>query len=89
MATLTIELPDDLRRTIDTRAAEGGYARVEDYLRDFILVNTASASGAEPISAELEARLLRALDTPLREMTDADWDEKRRALTEKFGGGMP
>jgi plasmid stability protein len=89
MATLTIELPDDLRRRIDVRAAEGGYARVEDYLRDFILVNTETDSGAEPISPELEARLLRALDTPLREMTGADWDEKRRALAEKFGAVEP
>ena len=38
---------------------------------------------AIPVSEELEAELLRALRTPARETTPADWDAKRRRLIER------
>ena len=81
MAAWIIELPDDVERQVGARAAAGGYARVEDYLRDFIVAAT-----AEPISEELEAHLLQAMESPGRVMMRADWEEKARQLKERHEG---
>jgi hypothetical protein len=77
MASVTIDLPDDIRRAIDANATAGGYDRTEDYLRDWIV------AAAAPVSEELEGLLLRRLSAPGRVMTDADWDEQRRKFIER------
>lgn len=81
MPMLTIELPDDVQRQFDAMAAAGGYARVEDYVRDFIIAAT-----AEPISEDLEAHLLKAMESPGRIMERADWEAKARQLVERHQG---
>jgi hypothetical protein len=78
MATLQLTLSDDERRLAETRAKELGFKSVEAYAQSLI-----SADVELPISQELEAELLAAMKTPLREMTPADWDEKRRRLIER------
>lgn len=40
----------------------------------------------QPISSELEAHLLAALETASREMTATDWEEKRRLLAAAQAG---
>ena len=74
MSKVAIQIPDDIKRLADAQAAAAGYANVEDYVGALI-----TADG-NPISAELESHLVAALQTPAREMADADWMEKRRAL---------
>jgi hypothetical protein len=78
MATLQLTLSDDERRLAETRAKELGFKSVEAYAQSLI-----AADVELPISQELEAELLAAMKTPLREMTPADWDEKRRRLIER------
>jgi len=80
MGTLTTDLPDDIYASVAARAALGGFARVEDYLRAIIV-----AGLGEPISKELEEKLLEGLDSPSREMTPADWEAKKRELIEWHG----
>ena len=67
MATLTVSVPDDVLRD-----AEANMAR--EHLED-LLVRTvrAVATGGLPVDPETEAALLEGLDSPLEEMTDADW----------------
>ena len=78
MPTLQLTLSDDERRLAETRAKELGFPSVEAYAQSLI-----SADVELPISEELEAELLAAMQTPVREMTPADWDEKRRLLIER------
>ena len=75
MATITI--PDELKLVVDARAAESGYASVDEYVAAVIRADLAT-----PISAALEQEILAGLATPSREMTSADWDEMRRRFTE-------
>lgn len=75
MATLQIDLPDPLRAAAEARAVEAGFGTVDAYVASLI-----EADQAVRISAELEAELLAGLSGPARELTAADWDEKRRRL---------
>lgn len=73
MSTLSVNLPDKLQAVAQARAAERGYASVDEYLAELI-----EADGAVAVSAELEAEILAGRSSPAREMTPADWNELRR-----------
>lgn len=75
MTTATIRLPEEIKQLALARAAASGHPTLDDYLQALIV-----ADAAGPISPELEAHLLAALETPSREMTATDWEEKRRLL---------
>ena len=91
MTRLSIDIPDDLRAKMELRAAETGHASLEAYLawlarEDADSVDYGAPAHLQPQSIEhLEAMLLESMKTPGREMTAADWDEKRRRLNEKYG----
>jgi hypothetical protein len=76
MPTATIQLPEDIIRLAAARAAAAGHQSLDEYIRALVLADAEAA-----ISPKLEAHLLAALDTPSREMTAADWDENRWALS--------
>ena len=78
MPTVQIMLTDDERSRAEVRAQELGYPGVEAYIAAVV-----RADIELPVSEELEAELLQAMTTPAREMTPADWDEKRRRLAEQ------
>ena len=78
MSNVAIKIPDDIKKLADAQAAAAGYTNVEDYVGALIVAD------ANPVSADLESHLVAALQSPSREMSAADWDEKRRALA---GGG--
>jgi hypothetical protein len=80
MSALTITLPEDLQRMAHTRASSIGYKTVADYVGALIL-----ADAGEPISAELEEHLLKALKTPSIEVTPAYWQEQKRKLAALHG----
>ena len=76
MATFTVSLPDDVATRLKDKLAAHGYtveAFASDSLRSF-------ADAGELIAPELEAKLLAALDTPLLEAHQVDWDAKVRRL---------
>ena len=53
----TINIPDDLKTQAEARAAEGGYASVEEYVAAVVRTDVASQA-----DEELEALLLNRLD---------------------------
>ncbi|HEX4792620.1 MAG TPA: hypothetical protein VH370_02450 [Humisphaera sp.] len=78
----TITLPDEVKRLADARAAAAGYADADQYIAALIL-----AGAGEAISPELESHLLKSLGTPAREITDKDWDARRKRLTDLHDEG--
>ena len=78
MSALRVTLSDDELRQAEARAKELGYSDVEAYVAAVV-----RADVELPVSEELVASLLLALGTPARELTPADWDEKRRRLVEQ------
>lgn len=100
MAHLSIQLPDDVLALARTRAAEVGYASVEDYIgaliradADNVADNDYDDLGGPPhlsfrSDEELEALLNSRLDDerPSIEATPEFWrDLKRRALGQRGG----
>lgn len=76
MATFTVSLPDDVVARLRTRLAPHGYT-VEEFASHSL---TSFADAGEVISHELEAKLLHALQTPLLNANQVDWDAKIRHL---------
>jgi hypothetical protein len=80
MSSINVEISDGERKQAEARAAELGFARLEDYVAALVRNDVEL-----PLSDELEAELLRSLQTPAREISPADWDEKRRRMLERHG----
>jgi hypothetical protein len=93
MATLSIQLPDELRDVLAKRASERGHSTVESYVEE--LVRNEAGMRDEYYGApadlcprnrnEFEALVQRSLDSPLREIGPEDWDALRRDLIAKYG----
>lgn len=77
MPTVQIELPDRVKVLADARSIEAGYPSLDKYIASLI-----EADEALPLSAELEAELLKGLTGVAREFTSSDWNEKRQQLRE-------
>ena len=58
MAIVMIQLPDEIKRIVEDRAAESGYADLSEYVRALILADV-----DQPITLKLEAQLVRARQT--------------------------
>jgi hypothetical protein len=66
-----------------SRAAHTGRASLEAYVTTLIRNDTALTATSIPTfrtTGELESKLVEGLASPTSEMTNADWDELRRAL---------
>jgi hypothetical protein len=76
MARLQVDLPERLKAAAEQRAAAGGYESVDSYIASLI-----EADGVAPITDEMEAELLKGLDSgPAVEITpEFLTDLKRRA----------
>src|SRR5688572_21803544 len=75
MSTLNISLPPDLREVVDRQVKSGAYASHSEYIRSLIREDQKRIAWQE-----LEAKLLKRLDSPSKEMTAAEW----RKLREQF-----
>ena len=71
----TIHLTDDLSALAAKRAHEAGCATINEYIERLILDES-----DEAISPELEAELLKGLDSPRVEMTPQRWQEMAQRL---------
>jgi hypothetical protein len=76
---LELQLTEEQTKKVKARAAELGYSSIESYVRSLIEADTEE----QELPEEIEAQLLEALKSPLREMRPADWDEMRRRLIEQ------
>lgn len=75
MPSATIQISDALTELALARAAASGHASLDEYVQALILADVEL-----PITPELEAHLLSALETPAREITAIEWERKRREL---------
>ena len=78
MANITLKLSEKDKKKAAARASELGYRTTEAYLKSVL-----SADLESPISQDLERELLKALERPSREISLAEWQEKRQALIAK------
>jgi hypothetical protein len=87
MATLTVELPDEVKALAEARAAEAGCADVGEYLAR--LIQSEAVGGPSGLSIdsdeELEALLRNRLNGPTLEMDAADFRRMRAALEARIG----
>jgi hypothetical protein len=91
MARLSIELPDDLRRRMEARAAEAGHATVERYVEALVRADVESdedyGAPAHLMIAgpdDLRSKIREGLESgPAVEVADQYWDERRRTLRER------
>ena len=90
MTRLTLDLPDDLRRQLEARAAQAGTS-VEEHVAALIRedLEADEPDGGAPdhlkvnSPADLAAKLREGLASPASEMTSADWDEMRRRFIQR------
>jgi antitoxin ParD1/3/4 len=67
--TMNISLPETLREYVDERVAEGSFANASDYVRSLIREDRKRRA-----QANLEAKLLEGLASPLEEASDEYWE---------------
>jgi plasmid stability protein len=98
MTRLTLDLPDDLRRQLEARAARAGHASVEEHvtalIREDLECDDDVAHGAPDhlkvrSPDDLVSKLREGLHTPASEMTAADWDEMRRRFLQRHNATEP
>jgi antitoxin ParD1/3/4 len=78
MATMNISLPDEMKAFIEAQMATAGYASASEYVRS--LIRDAQKRLAKQ---ELDAKLLEGLESPVRELTDADWAALRQRIHDR------
>ncbi|MGA8352137.1 MAG: type II toxin-antitoxin system ParD family antitoxin [Isosphaeraceae bacterium] len=78
MTTMNISVPDEMKAFVEAQMAQEGYASASEYLR--ALIRDAQKRQAKQ---ELEAKLLEGLQSPVSEMTDADWSDLRQRIYDK------
>ncbi len=75
MTTLNISLPDNLKDFAEEQAALRGYQSLSDYIRSLL-----SEAQDRMDRAQLEGKLLAALESEAVEMRPADWDRMRERV---------
>jgi antitoxin ParD1/3/4 len=79
MTTMNISLPDSMRAFIEQKIAQGGYSTASEYIRQLVREDQKRAA-----QERLEQLLLEGIDSgPSREMTDDDWEELRRRVSQR------
>ena len=81
MVKINILLPNDLNKKAKAQAVRAGHPSIEDYVRELIREDV-----EREIGPDLEAALLKGLDSPAEEMTDAHWAQMRNDLINRHGG---
>lgn len=76
MATLSFNLSDELKAIVQARAAESGFATIEQYVEYLVRDD----SGEREVDPDVEALLLARADGPSVEMDSADFANMRAKL---------
>jgi Arc/MetJ-type ribon-helix-helix transcriptional regulator len=75
MTTITLSLPDPLGEFIQKQKEQGRYDDAGDYVRDVLL-----AERVRQTRAEIDAKLLEALDGPFEDVTPKDFANIRAQM---------
>ena len=81
MTTVTISLPQDVKELAEAEAARAGHS-LDEYVARLIL-----SQADQPIDPATEAQLVKALDSPAREASAAEWQARKDRLRPSHGGG--
>ena len=82
MVSIDITVPDELKAFAESEAAREGHASVSEYVT--ALLREAERRAAQ---SDLEAKLVRALDAPARELSERDWDAMDRDFERRHSEG--
>lgn len=83
MATIDLELPEELRAFVDAQAQAGGYGNAADYVRELLNLIWRQQTGRE-----LENELVRRLDGPAPiEIPPQFWDDLKARLRRRNSQG--
>ena len=77
MPTLTISLPEEVKTTAEADACRAGQT-LEQYVASLII-----AHADQHVSSGLEAELLKGLNSPGRDLSIPDWEQRKRRLQEQ------
>ncbi len=81
METVTVEIPESMRDSIQGRVAEGGFASISEYVSDLI-----RADLEQKDQERLEDMLEEGLDSGESIVVDdAFWEAHRQRLIAKYG----
>lgn len=88
MSMIQLQLPDDLRATAQTRAAQEGFPSLDQYIAS--LIRADQYNGPADITAASQDHLKRMLHEGLnsgsgQEISEHLWDQKKQSLATKFG----
>ena len=81
MATVTISLPEEIKSLAEAEAGRTGRT-LDEYVANLIL-----AQADQPVAPELEAQLLKGLNSPGRDFSASAWEEKKRRFEERLSRG--
>ncbi|HEY2589384.1 MAG TPA: hypothetical protein VGI81_26800 [Tepidisphaeraceae bacterium] len=82
MATIDVTIPDELKAFAESEAARVGHATVNEYM--VALLREAERRAAK---AELEGKLVHAVNGPAREISEREWDEMDRQFEQRHANG--
>jgi hypothetical protein len=82
MPMVSVPVADDLNASLEERSRAAGFENLGDYIAALL-----RAGIGTPVDAETERLLLEGLESPAREVTRADWDEKVRRFNERMARG--
>lgn len=75
---MNISLPEALRRWVDQEVQHRGYGTASEFVRDMI-----RRERQKSIAAQLDQELLRAVQTPVSEMKESDWNDIKKSATRR------
>jgi Arc/MetJ-type ribon-helix-helix transcriptional regulator len=79
---VTIELPENLAPYFQAQITTGPYATASDYIQALVQADLTQ-------KADLERKLLEALDSPATPMTPADWEHIRATVRHNLSQTNP
>jgi Arc/MetJ-type ribon-helix-helix transcriptional regulator len=80
--TTNFEVPENLAPYFQAQITTGQYPTVSDYIQALVKEDLTH-------KAELETKLLEALDSPATPMTQTDWDHIRLAVRQNLSQAHP
>lgn len=75
--TTHFEIPENLAPYLQAQIAAGHYSTASDYIQALVEADLTR-------QAQLETKLLEALDSPATPMTPADWDHIRASVRQNL-----
>lgn len=74
MSSISLSLPDELRAQVETRAAQGGYASVNEYIETILRAEALGSPAGLSVDSDqaLQSLVASRLDGPWVDADDAD-----------------